>query len=58
MILQAFLAYNSAYEIVLSVPLVRHFDEDFLKKTIPDYPSVEVTNYDTHAGSIWLRRRD
>lgn len=57
MLLQAFLAYNSAFEIVLSPPLLRHFDEAFLRATVPDYRPVEKGDFDTHFGSIWFRRK-
>jgi len=56
MLLQAFLAFNDRFAIELSAPMIRHFDEDFLARTIPGYRPVEVTDYDTHFGSIWLRR--
>ena len=56
MVLQAFLSYNPNYEIVLSAPMLRHFDEDFLKRTLPNYRPLEVADYDTHFGSLWFRR--
>ena len=57
MLLQAFLSFNREFEIVLSAPMIRHADEPFLERTIPGYRPVEVEDYDTHFGSIWLRRR-
>ena len=57
MVLQAFLGFNREFEIELSVPMIRHFDEPFLERTIPGYRQVEIEDYDTHFGSIWLRRR-
>lgn len=57
MVLQAFLSFNREFEIVLSAPMIRHGDEPFLERTIPGYRPVEVEDYDTHFGSIWLRRR-
>ena len=57
MILQAFLSFNPEFEVVLSAPMIRHFDEPFLERTIPGYRPVEIEDYDTHFGSIWLRRR-
>ena len=57
MVLQAFLTFNREFEVVLSAPMIRHFDEPFLERTIPRYPPVELDDYDTHFGSIWLRRR-
>jgi hypothetical protein len=56
MLLQAFLAFNSDFEIYYSAPMLRHFDENFLAKTYPGYRPVEVENYDTHFGSIWFKR--
>lgn len=57
MVLQAFLSFNREFELLLSAPMIRHFDEPFLERTIPGYRPVEVEDYDTHFGSIWLRRR-
>ena len=57
MVLQAFLSFNREFEIELSAPMIRHADEPFLERTIPGYRQVEVEDYDTHFGSIWLRRR-
>lgn len=56
MILQAFLTYNSEFETVLSAPWLRHVDEEFLARTLPDYRAVETKDYDTHFGSYWGRR--
>ncbi|MCP4202327.1 MAG: class I SAM-dependent methyltransferase [bacterium] len=56
MILQAFLAFNRDFEIVFSAPILRHFDPEFLKATVPDYRPTEVADYDTHFGSLWFRR--
>lgn len=57
MVLQAFLSFNREFELLLSAPMIRHFDEPFLERTIPGYRPVDVEDYDTHFGSIWLRRR-
>jgi hypothetical protein len=54
MVLQAFLAFNKNFEISLSTPLIRYFDEAFLKQSIPIYESVGQ-NANTFS-SIWLRR--
>lgn len=54
MVLQAFLCYNAAFNIVLSTPLIRHLDESFLKAHIPNYETVEQ-NCNAFS-SIWLRR--
>ena len=54
MVLQAFLCFNHAFSIVLSLPLLRYFDEGFLKGTVPNYqPTSEEPNA---FSSIWLRR--
>jgi hypothetical protein len=54
MVLQAFLAFNRNFKISLSTPLIRYFDEPFLKQSIPIYESV-AQNPNTFS-SIWLRR--
>ena len=56
MVVQAFLSFNSQFEISLSAPLLRHFDEPFLAQTIPGYKGLSVDDFDSHFGSIWLRR--
>ena len=56
MLLQAFLAFNPAYEILLSAPLLRFHDEQVLRRTIPGYRPVEPADYDTHCGSLWFRK--
>lgn len=54
MALQAFLAFNSAFEIEMSAPMIRHYDEPFLASTIPRYRSVreEPNTF----SSIWIRK--
>jgi hypothetical protein len=54
MVLQAFLAFNKNFKIALSTPLIRHFDEAFLKENIPIYESVAQTP--NTFSSIWLER--
>jgi hypothetical protein len=54
MLLQAFLAFNRDFKVSMSTPLIRHFDEAFLKQSIPMYESVQQ-NPNTFS-SIWLRR--
>ena len=54
MVLQAFLSFNNKFRIIMSTPLIRHFDESFLKKNIPIYESID-RNPNTFS-SIWLRR--
>jgi hypothetical protein len=56
MLLQAFLSYNDSYEIVMSMPLLRFFCEDFLKAHVPSYRPVDISDYDTHFGSIWIQK--
>ncbi len=54
MMLQAFLAYNPAFEIELSTPLLRHFDEPFLKSRVPFYKT--VAEEPNTFSSLWLRK--
>ena len=54
MLLQAFLAFNYNYEIIMSAPLIRYYDEEFLKINIPFYKSIEQEP--NTFSSIWLRR--
>ncbi len=56
MILQAFLAYNDRFKITYSAPMLRHFDPDFLARTLPGYRATIPKDYDTHFGSVWFRR--
>jgi len=54
MVLQAFLAFNSAFEIEMSAPMIRHYDEPFLASTVPHYrPVQEEPN---SFSSIWIRK--
>ena len=54
MVVQSFLAFNSAFEILLSTPLIRHADEGFLTSRFADYvPLAEDPN---PPSSLWLRR--
>ncbi|NND03237.1 MAG: class I SAM-dependent methyltransferase, partial [Acidimicrobiia bacterium] len=48
MLIQAFLAFNREFEITLSTPMIRQFDEAFLEKTLPDYRQISADDYDTH----------
>jgi hypothetical protein len=54
MLLQAFLAFNKNFRISMSTPLLRHFDEEFLKQRVPIYQSVE--QHPNTFSSIWIRR--
>ena len=56
MLLQAFLAFNASFRVQLSLPLLRHFDEGFLRRAIPGYREVSPADHDTHFGSVWLER--
>jgi predicted O-methyltransferase YrrM len=54
MVLQAFLAFNAAFEIEMSTPMIRHYDEPFLASTFPHYrPVQEEPNT---FSSIWIRK--
>lgn len=57
--LQAFLAFNEAFEILVSPAMIRHDDgrrgEDTLS-AIPGVRPLDPSDFDTHYGSIWLRR--
>ncbi len=55
MVLQALLCGNRDFEIVLSTPLIRYFDEQFLRDKIPIHQSVQE-NQNTFS-SIWLKKR-
>ncbi len=54
MLLQAFLAFNNDFEIKLSLPMIRHFDEKFLRDRIAIYET--VTENSNAFSSIWLKR--
>jgi hypothetical protein len=54
MLLQAFLCFNERFEIILSLPMLRHFDEAFLRRQIPDYQPIKE-NPNTFS-SLWLRK--
>ena len=54
MVVQAFLAFNNSFEVLLSTPMVRHFDEEFLIGRFPGYVPLEA---DTNPpSSLWMRR--
>ena len=54
MVLQAFLAFNSAFEIEMSTPIIRHYDEPFLASIVPHYKSVQKEP--NTFSSIWIRK--
>jgi predicted O-methyltransferase YrrM/ribosomal protein S21 len=54
MLIQAFLAFNPQFQIALSCPLLRHFDEPFLRATLPFYQP--VSEEPNTFSSLWLAR--
>jgi len=54
MLVQALLAFNSDFQIELSLSMIRHFDEDFLKEKIPIYETVEQNS--NAFSSLWIKR--
>lgn len=54
MLVQAFLCYNEAFRITLSLPLLRFFDEGFLMKRLEAYEPV-AQNPVTFS-SLWLQK--
>lgn len=56
MVVQAFLSHNSAFEILLSTPLLRHHDESVLTGRFPDY--TPVADDPNPPSSLWIRRRE
>jgi predicted O-methyltransferase YrrM len=57
MLVQAYLCNNPRAEIVMSTPLLRHHDEDFLRRTLPGYQPLDRQDFDTHHGSLWFRTK-
>jgi hypothetical protein len=54
MVLQAFLCFNDRFKITMSTPMIRYYDEGFLKSEIPFYETVKQ-NSNTFS-SIWLKK--
>ena len=54
MVLQALLSGNDSFEILLSTPMIRFHDEEFLKTRIPIYETIEQNP--NAFSSIWLKR--
>ncbi len=54
MVVQAFLAFNKSYEILMSAPLIRYYDEGFLRNTVPLCKFIEKES-ETFS-SLWLIR--
>jgi hypothetical protein len=55
MLLHALLCGNSQLAVILSTPLLRFHDEDFLKRIIPGYQTIEEEPNTFSA--IWLKRK-
>jgi hypothetical protein len=53
MAVQAFLAFNARFKIELSLPLLRHFREDSLRRLIPGYTTGIMKDHTF--SSLWLR---
>jgi hypothetical protein len=56
MLLQSFLCFNNKFKITMSLPLIRYFDENFLRQNIYTYESIDQ-NPNTFS-SIWLQKID
>ena len=54
MVVQIFLAHNSAYRVLLSTPMIRHEDEAVLTELFDDY--TPVADDRNPPSSLWLRR--
>jgi hypothetical protein len=54
MVVQAFLSFNSSFRVMMSTPLLRFYDQQFLSDNIPIYEPIEK-NPDTFS-SLWLKR--
>lgn len=54
MAVQTFLAFNDAFQVELSTPVLRHADEQFLTRRFPDY--TPVSQDPNPPSSLWLRR--
>ena len=50
---RSFLAFNSAFEILVGVAWMSQFRPDVLAQVLPDYPA----GYSDGGGSFWIRRR-
>jgi hypothetical protein len=54
MLVQAFLCFNPAFRIALSTPMIRYFDEAFLREKVPGYKP--VSEDPKTFCSLWLER--
>lgn len=57
MLLDAFLAFNSEFQPLLSTSLLREHHEPALRAAIPGYRPLDTFDHDSHAGSLWWCRR-
>jgi tRNA (mo5U34)-methyltransferase len=51
-LVRSFLAFNSAFQILLSIGWLSHFRKSLLKEVLPNYPD----GYPDGGGSLWIRR--
>jgi hypothetical protein len=56
MLVQAMLAFGDRFDIVLSTPLIRHYDEAILREVVPGYVGMDLADFKTFFSSLWLRR--
>ncbi|HCM42908.1 MAG TPA: hypothetical protein DIS66_06335 [Candidatus Omnitrophica bacterium] len=54
MLVQAFLAFNDSFEILLSAPLIRFHNEKFLEDIVPHYEGIQK-NPNTFS-SLWIKK--
>jgi hypothetical protein len=54
MMMQAFLCFNHAFRVTMSLPFLRHVDESFVKATLPMYRSVE--EFPATFSSLWIEK--
>jgi len=54
MLLQAFLSFNNTYKIFFSAPLIRYFDENYLKYAISNYG--DCVKGQNLFSSIWIEK--
>jgi predicted O-methyltransferase YrrM len=61
-LLQAFLSYNTSYQIIASMPLLRYHDEEFLCRTISNYRTLSEYTVENEPKigfppcSIWIEK--
>jgi len=56
MLLQSFLAFNDSFQTTMSVPMLRHHDEDFLRRAVPNYQRIVGGDDIFPACSFWMKR--